>query len=448
MVMEDNLDSLQKDKKGVSQPSKVDVQGDSSYKCNLTDGDLSKITLLEGENMVNRDLFVVSGEPEMDNSIFNLFSEGTISGVATGRETGIYKYKPIRGVQPRDEFAEYEDLLKTPIISQITGDTGTFLEVDTPLTSVIAEGLSQEEYDTSFTQCMLAQYDPFGGPQTQVVRTFRGYLEIARPFGVLRSCNYCTQDIDKVYIPEYYIDKYLLRNGDEVACVYTENRGKFVVESLLSINGEVYSNWNVKREWFNDIVSTPKKIGVKSKNANICVDMINTLELRRGDNVFAYLNDGSREAGWVASFVHNLNAVFDRVVVINPKVRSLAEIVEADNVVNFCAGFADALKNQIMVCVMGANYVKRLVELGKTVAFVVDDLNFVASLDNSFNGETPVTKTVFSCIKANKKGGAIMFGVVPFENPNSAKFVPFKSFESVALIVDKGELDLFASYRL
>lgn len=421
------------------------LQGDSSYKCDLSDSDLEQITLLEQDATINSDLFVVPKEKQMDASLVGLFCEDSISGVKTGKDAGIYKYKPVKGIEPEDNFDEYEELLKHPIISKATGDISKFTVAE-ELTSIIDPGISQE-VDTSFTDCMLAQYDPWGGPETQVIRTFKGYLEISRPLGILRCGDGCLQEVETVYIPEFYIDKYLLRNGDEIGCVYNEVRGKFVVESLLTINGEVCSNWNTQREWFDDIQTTSRKLSIKAKENSELLNVINTLELRRADNVFVHLKNGVRESGWIKTCIKQLDLLFEKVVVINPKIRSVDEVVEGNNVVNFCAKFTDTTSKQIMACVLGANYVKRLVEMSKTVAVVVDDLNYVASLDNGFNGETPVLKTVFSCIKANKKGGAIMFGLLPASSVEG-NFNMLNSLETARLVVDKGEIDLFSSYRV
>lgn len=430
----------------------VEYDGDSSYQCELTQADLDNISMIESRDTVNSDLFVVDIDAETDASgLYSLFTEGALSGEKTGKDTGIYAYKPVVEEPVKEKpaartFFSYEDILNDPII-EATSDI-VYGEIDDSSTteSIIAPGFSSGT-EPAFMECMLAQYDPLGGPQTQVVRTFRGYLEVLRPMGILRANNCFEPDVGKVYVPEFYIDKYKLRNGDEIACVYTEQCGKFVLQSLLTINGVTYSNWDPERAWFDEISCEPKPISVKGSDTNKCIAIIRKLQLCRGDNVFVHFRDYARELKWTQEFIKLASELFDRVVVINPKVINDFELVNADNVVNFSAEVSDPTHNQIMACVMGANYVKRLVEMGKSVAVFVDHLHYLSSLDSGFNGENPVTKTVFSCIKANRKGGSIMFAMFPFSNVQKT-YNFFNSFETVSLMVDKGEADLFSSKRL
>lgn len=426
------------------------LEGDSSYDGGFTSKDLDKILLLESDNELNYDLCVTPSKAKEDEtSIFKLLNEGTVSGVLTGKDTGIYKYKEVKEepVKEDDEFAGYEELLKTPIISKVTGDKSTYLGINTLTTSIIADGFSQE-YDQSFAECMLAQFDPLGGPQTQVVRTFKGYLEIARPWGILHRSNCLSKDAERVYISEYYIDKYLLRNGDEISCMYTENQGKFVVESLLTINDEGYSNWETDRVWFDEIKSVPKPIVLKTGKEDTCTKVVNGLQMCRGDFVSVYLNDNSRVGGWIEQFIADANNNFDKVVVINPKVKGNSQLIEGLNIVNFCAEFTDSKYKQTLVCLLAANYVKRLVELGKNVVVIADDINAISALDEGYNGEMPIMKTLLSCVKSYKRGGSIIFGVVPFSNEESErKYSIFKSMETVGLVIHKADADVYSSYR-
>lgn len=451
--MKEEFENLSNETQNFNEQDNENViyDGDCSYRCTLNQADLDNIDRIESRDNVNNDLFVVATEATTGEAMFSLFTEGALSSEKTGRDTGIYTYKPVREVlkqkeAKRKQFTSYEDILNNPIFE----DTSSFVygEIDdsTEPQGILAEGF-YEGPTCGFSECMLAQYDPLGGPQTQIIRTFKGYLEVLRPMGVLRASNNYEQDVSRVYVPEFYIDKYKLRNGDEIACVYTEQSGKFVMQSLLSINGETYETWNVDRCWFDEIKCSPKQISAKGSDSNKCLSVIRGLSLRRGDNVFVRLKDHSRELGWLQKFIRDASELFDRVVIVNPKMRNGEELVTADNVVNFSTEFTDSVHNQILACVLGANYVKRLVEMNKTVAFIVDDLNYISTLDNAFNGESPVIKTIFSCIKANKKGGSIMFGLLPYSRVQGYPAV-FKAFETVNLIVDRGEADLYSSARL
>lgn len=455
--MRDNIEDLSnKQNMDKSVENNFDeLEGDSSYKGGFTSSDLEKICLLESDNELNYNLCVTSGKPKEDKaSIFKLLNEGALNGVLTGGDTGIYKYKEIKedSIQENepnqeDDFASYEELLKNPIISKITGDKSTYLGTNTLTTSIIADGFSQE-YDQSFAECMLAQFDPLGGPKTQIVRTFKGYLEVARPWGILHRSNCHSKNVERVYIADYYIDKYLLRNGDEISCMYVEKQGKYIVESLLTINDECYCNWDKNRVWFNDIKSVSKPIVLKADKDNACTKVVNGLEMCRGDFVSVYLKDASRGGGWIEKFIAGANSTFDKVVVINPKVKSNYQLVEGLNIVNFCAEFTDSRYKQTLTCLLGANYVKRLVELGKNVLVVVDDVNSVYALDECYNGEKPITKTLLSCVKSYKKGGSIMFGIVPFsKEEGDREYSLFKSLETVGLVIDKAEADIYSSYR-
>lgn len=455
--MRDNIEDLsnKQDMDKYTENNFDELEGDSSYKGGFTSSDLEKICLLESDNELNYNLCVTSCKPK-DNkkTIFQLMDEGVLKSELTGRDAGVYKYKEVKEdiapenePNPEDEFAEYEELLKNPIISKTTGDKTTYLGTNTLTTSIIADGFLQE-YDQSFAECMLAQFDPLGGPKTQIVRTFKGYLEVARPWGILHRSSCHSKNVERVYISDYYIDKYLLRNGDEISCMYIEKQGKYVVESLLTINDECYSKWDKDRVWFNDIKSVSKPIVLKASKENACTKVVNGLEMCRGDFVSVYLKDASRGSGWIEKFIAGANNNFDKVVVINPKVKSNYQLVEGLNIVNFCAEFTDSKYKQTLTCLLGANYVKRLVELGKNVIVVVDDINSISALDEGYDGEKPITKTLLSCVKSYKKGGSIMFGIVPFYNEEGDKeYSLFKSLETVGLVIDKAEADIYSSYR-
>ena len=289
------------------------------------------------------------------------------------------------------------------------------------------------------------------GEQTKVVRTFKGYLEVTTSeFSTIRKCNYDNDDIAEVYIPQEYIHKYQLRNGDEIMCTCKESNGNMLMSSLFTINQISRVKWDIDRPWFNNL----KNIAPTTINAggDYIQTIANKFRLFCGDNVFLYLNKSSQKNQILSNIFDELSEVFDKVVYINTKYNPTTKVSDNYNVVKFCALFTEESENKIAIALLGANYAKRMIELGKRVAVIIDDVESIMTLDKQHYGdEMPISKTILSSAKVSTIGSGTTFSVISLRTQEISAYEMnsmFKLAETLGIVFENNEIDLFNSYRV
>ena len=111
----------------------------------------------------------------------------------------------------------------------------------------------------------------------------------------------------------------------------------------------------------------------------------------------------------------------------------------------------ERIQNQITIAALGANYARRLIELGKNVAIIIDNLDAIVGLDNMHNGELPLCKTLLSSAIATKDGAITLFTLISLRTDSVGSYTLhelFKSAETLGVVVDNNEIDLYNSYRI
>jgi len=89
--------------------------------------------------------------------------------------------------------------------------------------------------------------------------------------------------------------------------------------------------------------------------------------------------------------------------------------------------------------------------MGKNIAVIIDDIDTIASLDKDNIDEMPVCKTVLTCTKASNEGDGTSFTLIQLrtEIVNTFKVHNiFKSIETLGIVIDDNEIDLYNSYRV
>ena len=401
----------------------------------FTDDDLKSIVLLDEEDTISEDFFDPIENDEAHN-IYELLAEGVLEGKSTGADLGIYNYKVIDVGLNHTVNLNY---IKSPKIE----------DIDDLSCKDGVQCFDEEDFD--FKYCMLAQEDSLGGEKTQIIRTFKGYLEIVRPISVLRRYSDDKQTLPKVFVSEDYIDRFHLRTGDEVVCTYIQSKGQYVIKSIIEINGVPYYNWCLDRPLYRDIeeVYDVKTIDGAGEYTDVISDKF---DLSKGDNVFMYINKNTRKANMLMKFVDELSEMFDKVIYINPQFKHYKLSTNKRNVIKFCASASTGAKFQLLTALTGIAHARRLVELGKNVAVVVDDINSIALLDKEVGDgrDLAVSKSVLTSTIHSRCGSCTMFTLIPLlsDAVNSFKIHDiFRSLESIGMVVDNNEIDLFNSYR-
>lgn len=401
----------------------------------FTAKELDGITLLDFDSIITCDLFE-SGQEEYFDNIYSLMDEGVLSNQPTGADLGIYDYQPIYDKKNVYDF-DYKAYIGSNFVQNIEDyETG--------------KKVSLKRYDDNndWSKCVLAESD-FAGEGSKVIRTFKGYLEISKTRSVIRKCDCVDSQFTVVDIPQECIYRYQLRNGDEILCSCNEDGDKMVLNTLFTINGISCYDWVVDRPWLKNMNLS----GIDVLNINqsgYLNDISNKFGLRLGDSVCLYLNRTSQKQQVLSQLIGELSAVFDKVVYINPQGNNVFAPKES-NVIKFCALNSERIECQINIALLGANHVKRLIEMGKKVAMVVDDINSIRLLDQKFGADSPVAKTILGSVKACGNGASMLFMLVPI------KFCTFDSLDSygvltnaetLGVVFDNNQVDLFNSYRV
>jgi len=411
-------------------------KGDLYYNKEFTSDDLQSIMLLDADDTINSGLIETPKTFE-DGDIYALMDEGVLKGRKTGADLGLYDYEPIVDeIEPtRNNLLNHAQGYKPEIL---TDTLNIYDDIE-------------DDQDYAFSHCMLAEENPLGEEDTQVILTFKGYLEVTKSnFSILRRCDGESLNLSVVYVPEYFVRKYQLRNGDEILCTCKEIDGKMLLNSLLTINEQLHHRWNCSRPWFKDLqqCNKPKKISLSGKYIQ---PIINKFGLYYGDNVFVYINKNTQKNKMLDKFTNDLCNMYDKVIYINPQCRSSTAISSNYNIVKFCANIDDSFRTQTIVALLGANYAKRLIEMGKNIAVIIDDIDTIASLDKDNIDEMPVCKTVLTCTKASNEGDGTSFTLIQLrtEIVNTFKVHNiFKSIETLGIVIDDNEIDLYNSYRV
>ena len=409
--------------------------GDVFTKNQFTDNDLSNITLLGDDVDINYDLFDNMSSVE-DGNIYALMAEGVLKNQATGADLGIYDYNQ-SNQEDDDLINSHSDFTNLADNNFIHDQTSQFYNSD-----------NQED---NFAYCCLAEEDALGGANTQVIRTFKGYLEIKKDnLSIIRRSNCTIKGCMAVYIPQSYINKYKLRNGDEIVCTYKDEGGKKVLTSLLTINQQSYYMWNPNRPWFRDLQFSvkPKKINGKGEYIRA---ISSKFGLFKSDNVFIYINKNSTKNQILPNLTEELSQLFDKVIYINPQYNPSTALCENNNIIKFCTLFNDKFNIQVTTTLLAANHAMRLIEMGKNVAIVIDDLDVLLTLDDYFDDETPICKTILGCVKATNTGSGTSFVLIPLRTESIEsikKQQKIKNIENLGILIDGNQIDLFNSYRI
>lgn len=412
--------------------------GDISNKIEFTIQDLNSIKLLDENDNINLELFDKPIVTEEGN-IYALLEEGVLSNHKTGADLGIYDY----GVGEEQKQSKIFDYSK-----YINGDFSQSIDDIEELNKV---SFIEDEDDYDFRHCILAQEGPLNSKSTKVVITFKGYLEVTKgEFSILRKCNDVEDNnFSVVYVPQEYVNKYHLRNGDEIICTCKESCGKMLLNSLFTINQISRYDWNNERPWFKDIKHIKSKY--LDSNGEYAKTIINKFNLMEGDNVFMYISKTSSKNQVLSKLMQELSDMFDKVIYLNSQYNVSNLDIDNYNIVKFCTKFNNSINAQATVALLGINYAKRLMEIGNKVAIVVDDMESIIDIDKKLNMEMALSKTLLNTIKVCDNGSVTEFVVVSLRANNISSYsinTLFKSAETIGLVFENNEIDLFNSYRI
>jgi hypothetical protein len=394
--------------------------GDVSTKTTFTKQNLDSIALLEAQDFVNTTLFSQSDFIEAGN-IYALLDEKVLKGTKTGADLGIYNYSPISNEE----------------------------KLNDKNTNVKNKTISYDDY--GFRYCVLAEENPLGGNETQVVLTFRGYLEVTSgEFSFIRNCDCSKKQFSIVYMPKYYVDKYHLRHGDEIVCTCKEDNGKMIISSLFTINQISRYQWDVNRPWFNELKNgKPKALKGKGEYTQT---IINKFGLFKSDNVFMYLTKTTQKQQTLSQLINELGQMFDKLIYINPNYNHINTVDEQYDIAKFCTKLNDCKNKKVTTILLGAQYAKRLIEMNESVAIIIDDIEAIVSLDSDNADEMPICTTLLStAIASTPKGSGTCFSIVSLRTREIKSVIlpnVCKSAETLGVVIDNNEIDLFNSYRV
>ena len=232
-------------------------------------------------------------------------------------------------------------------------------------------------------------------------------------------------------------------------CTCKEDNGKMLIDSLFMINQIPRVRWSLNRPWFNELnISKYQPI---NDGGEYTKAIINKFGLFSGDNVFMYLTKTTQKNQVLTKFIQELNAMFDKIVYINSSYKFSSLDVEGCNIAKFTTLFTDSINNRITTILLASQYAKRLIEMGKKVAILIDDIEAINELDKKYDNEFPIIKSIFSAIKVSQVGEGTSFSFVSLRASsinNLDVSMICKNIETLGIVFDNNEIDLFNSYRI
>ena len=392
----------------------------------FTTQDLDNIMLLNTQTNIDSSLFEFKSS-KLDEGIFGLMDEKVLKSRLTGADLDIYNYNSDR---------VFTHFVPTKLEPQ------TYFEPDCSFVS-----FGEEEND--FAQCILADQDILTKDTSQIVHTFKGYLVLYNAeFSVLRQ--FGEQDLKEVYISRELIDKYQLRNGDQVLCACKKFEDRFIVSKLFAINQINCAKWDINRLWFSDIKPSKARQNLKIANSN-WQKVDDKFGVFKGDNIYMYMAKTSQKVSVLENLMAFLSESFDKIVYINTEVKNIITFDEQYDICKFYTMITAGNKDKFLATLLGINYARRLMELGKNVAIIIDDIDSIIALDKNFDEQMPVSTTLLNTLKASKKGACTIFSLVPLrlrtiksiELPNVLKLA-----ETLAVMFSNNLIDIKNSYRI
>lgn len=397
---------------------------------------LDNLVLLN-DDIINPDL-VEQPSKEEDGNLYALLDESCVKGVLTGAELGIYNYPDIdRNVKKNKDYTKFINDKFVKSLNEVDEDTIRYSSID-------------DGRDEDFTHCVLAQGDSLADESTKIVVTFKGYLEVRlSEYSVIRSCDIGSK-ISFAYISRKYIDYYKLRNGDEILCTCSEIDGNMVVTSLFNVNQISRYNWNYERPWIRDLKQIKTSKDLKPAG-DFSQEIVDRFGLFKGDNVFMYLTKNSQKNIFIPQLIDELDRIFDKIIYINPMCQSSVYLGENHNITRFCTSVMDTPNKRATVTLLGINHIKRMIEMGKNVVVLVDDINTIYELEKQLEQQFPICQNLLNNIIVTKNGSSTDFILVPlrFNSLKSVKIPDvFKSSETMGIVIENNQIDLFNSYRI
>ena len=378
---------------------------------------------------------------ESDGMVFNNLFEYTTLYDGSNLEKNEFLVKSVKDVFgdvaefEADENVERQD-------NEITSEYCDFID--------LKDSQSYREWNESFDKCTLAQSDPLGFEGSEVVETFKGYLEISSAYGIIVNSEYNSKSkIPLVFVTQWHINKYKLRNGDQIMCTCKNHSGNRILKDVLVVNGIPYNQWNGFRKDFKDLGKAPRQ--EIECCGDFVEDAIKELKMMKGDTTFVYISQDSDVDEVVKALAKCASTSFDNVLYINPNyINHSQRCPQYDNLERFCTGFNESFATQSNISLLGVNHAKRLVELNKRVAIIIDDINTISVLDKDSDGEMPISKNILSCAQNTTAGSINMFVLIPVRPDiisNLKMQDVFRSLETVGWVIKRNSIDLSSSFR-
>lgn len=278
---------------------------------------------------------------------------------------------------------------------------------------------------------------------------YKGYLEIlSTGSGLLRKRISLTEtENERCYIKPNMIDAYGLKHGDEIVCnAYSigENR-PLVCDSIISINNISLTEFPERYD-YNDMKNVYEKNKINVQN-----EKLNQLGLYYGDTIYCYNNRVQNFINFAVDFAVKNKSLFDKIIYLSPvALDDEQELLKSFPDELYLSNFNENFSCQQRTIFMAVSRAKRLAELGQNVCLIIQDILGLVHLDNSNNGDLPITKDILSCAKNLESGSlTIMCGYCDIKFPYLRAKVnnTFPLLESCGLTIQSYGVDIENSYR-
>ena len=218
------------------------------------------------------------------------------------------------------------------------------------------------------------------------------------------------QDYDCYFIPASVVEKFQVESGDKVIAKLNFENDQIYVEGFVLINGVSVNKKVQKTNYFDieHVVSNEEFKFYKKEFLN--------LRIVKGQNAYLYGKDNNENTNYVIDLLNSCdveNKIYINVSIVEKNKHVLKTIKNAEL---FVSKLTDKLETSKRIVTLAIERAIKLIEQGKDVLIVVDDVLSVAGVDSP---ELPILKRLMSITKNAKKGSISIVAVMDEDKPIS-----------------------------
>ena len=213
-------------------------------------------------------------------------------------------------------------------------------------------------------------------------------------------------ETEKYFVPSEVLKKYSVKMGDRVVAQINTDETRKIVKEIFSVNDcPVLRMPENRRDYFEVEHSLPKR------KLKFCSEKFSNLNLMIGENTYLYGVQNNLNTTTVVDMLNDCE--IENKIYLNVSIAEKNKIYlsKLNNVETFFANITDETEFAKTIVCLAVERVKRILENGEDVLFVVDD---IASISGIEKVGLDLVKNLVSVTKEGDRQGSItLLAVVP-----------------------------------